>query len=1015
MRVSRKLAGPVAATLLASLVVVNPVHAATIRNVPADYSSISAAIAASSSGDTVRVAPGSYVDNFTVPAGVTVESSGGPETTSVRGVNFEGPIAIINSGGTVRGLTLKDSGGNVFGGAAQVAGLLEESRVINNKACYLPGIQLNGGTIRNNYFQGNASVCFNPPVVTGPGSIVGNEFADNGHSPPIRLVGGTTLVEGNYFHDGDVVLQTDGGDINTIIRNNLVVATGASIYGLLQLYDWTGPTGPTIVNNTFIQAVGNGPLMMTSGVESSMTIANNVFAGGPGSTLLKCDNLLDPAPNLVSNAFWAPGGLGLSGDCAGLIGTSANISVDPSFVSPADGDYHLRAYSPLIDAGSNGFGVATDFDGDARPLDGNENGVAIVDIGFDESTLALGLSPDSIDFGAVAIFATASRSVTVTNLGSSPITIDDISLAGLADFELISETCPAGTLAVGATCSIQIEFTPVDYNARTAILTVGGPGATGSLEVPLIGYGAHPFTVTPDHFDYPGATVGVAIAGSITIENDGLPTAIHAIVKVGTNVGDVTIGAQTCTAAPIPQGGSCTIPFTYRAQGEGVRSLAINITGEAPFGEVNVPISAYASFATSTVSWSTTTSASPTYSWNGGGALGRTVQSGAQRLHLAYATDRISGVWASDSSTGKRVGVYYVRNTTGTTWSAPIRLNPSTQHAATLGLAAAGSRVYAMWVSQTKWTSYSPTAPRALYVRVNTSHGLSTAWRSPVALTSTTGRVDYPAIAAAGTDAHIAWTDAVTGSVRIASSRDYGVTWTKTTIGSTTISFADGFTAFPTVAANGSTVAVCWLSSVTGTVKCRVSTNRGVSWGTIATVGTQATGYFSVSVRSSRIAVVWTTPNTDIVLRLRVSGVWNSPIVLPNDNSATSTYGARVDLQESNRLAVSWSADYGTQTTLQWRESPNGGALWFASSAISTNPSSRLRNDWPSVSWPTAGTRYVVWNGWTENTTYYRLYLRKGTGTPSTPTSLAIPWEGGGSERVTVEDPLLWQAPSEGP
>ena len=62
--------------------------------------------------------------------------------------------------------------------------------------------------------------------------------------------------------------------------------------------------------------------------------------------------------------------------------------------------------------------------------------------------------------------------------------------------------------------------------------------------------------------------------------------------------------------------------------------------------------------------------------------------------------NRVGGKWVSDS--GKHAGIYYLRSATGSTWSAPKRLNPSTQHAARLGLAAAGSRVYVTWVSQTK-------------------------------------------------------------------------------------------------------------------------------------------------------------------------------------------------------------------------------------------------------------------------------------------------------------------------
>ena len=101
-------------------------------------------------------------------------------------------------------------------------------------------------------------------------------------------------------------------------------------------------------------------------------------------------------------------------------------------------------------------------------------------------------------------------------------------------------------------------------------------------------------------------------------------------------------------------------------------------------------------------------------------------------------------------------------------------------------MTAAGSNVYAAWVSQTKWIGYDPKAPRVLYVRANTNHGSTTAWRTAVRVSSATGRVDYPAIAASGNSVYVAYTDADTGNVRLATSRDRGATWTYRTLGTGT-------------------------------------------------------------------------------------------------------------------------------------------------------------------------------------------------------------------------------------
>lgn len=60
-----------------------------------------------------------------------------------------------------------------------------------------------------------------------------------------------------------------------------------------------------------------------------------------------------------------------------------NIAVDPLLVDPASGDYHLRFWSPCIDAGTDG-GLDTDFEWDLRPFDGDGDGIGRCDMGADE-------------------------------------------------------------------------------------------------------------------------------------------------------------------------------------------------------------------------------------------------------------------------------------------------------------------------------------------------------------------------------------------------------------------------------------------------------------------------------------------------------------------------------------------------------------------------------------------------------------------------------------------------------
>jgi hypothetical protein len=85
-------------------------------------------------------------------------------------------------------------------------------------------------------------------------------------------------------------------------------------------------------------------------------------------------------PILAHNAFWET-----EDDYGGSTIPGANdLHVAPAFANPEGGDFRLLPFSPLIDAGTNLLPLADDFEGDARPFDGDDDGEARADIGADE-------------------------------------------------------------------------------------------------------------------------------------------------------------------------------------------------------------------------------------------------------------------------------------------------------------------------------------------------------------------------------------------------------------------------------------------------------------------------------------------------------------------------------------------------------------------------------------------------------------------------------------------------------
>ncbi len=94
---------------------------------------------------------------------------------------------------------------------------------------------------------------------------------------------------------------------------------------------------------------------------------------------------------------------------------------DPKFADAASGDFHLLSDSPCIDKGTN-FAPAlpdTDFDGDDRIIDGDNNGTATVDMGADEFVPETELITATIDIKPGSF----PNSINPNNKGVIPVAI----------------------------------------------------------------------------------------------------------------------------------------------------------------------------------------------------------------------------------------------------------------------------------------------------------------------------------------------------------------------------------------------------------------------------------------------------------------------------------------------------------------------------------------------------------------------------------------------------------------
>jgi hypothetical protein len=178
---------------------------------------------------------------------------------------------------------------------------------------------------------------------------------------------------------------------NALFVENLV--TGNQAYAGGGFY-WSAP-GPILINNTIADndATSSGSGVFANGLNGQTELANNIIVAKPGQASIYCTTFSEQNPPMIrSNNIFSAGGMACDGRCPDIT-MSGNISLDPLFADPAQGDYHLQQGSPSIDSGD---GLAPnlpdeDLDGHPRILDGDGDGAAIVDMGVYEFLLPPGL------------------------------------------------------------------------------------------------------------------------------------------------------------------------------------------------------------------------------------------------------------------------------------------------------------------------------------------------------------------------------------------------------------------------------------------------------------------------------------------------------------------------------------------------------------------------------------------------------------------------------------------------
>ncbi|MBV9762683.1 MAG: choice-of-anchor D domain-containing protein [Acidobacteriaceae bacterium] len=372
-------------------------------------------------------------------------------------------------------------------------------------------------------------------------------IADQGNAVVRKVAAATqeiTTVAGNHAANPDRVFSGGGGP-----------ATSAS---LVQPWD------------VALDAQGN--LYIADSGDSGVFIVNpsgiiNPFAGGTdgfnGDGLaLQCYLArpmgvgVDPAGDvLIGDTYndrvrWVDR-QGMLHTIAGSSGTNGNIGL-------GDGQPATQGVLGLP------AGVATDSSGNIYIGDTQDNRIRLVTAiaNVNASTYSLIFAPQ------LQGSPSSPQTITLTGVGASTIS----SITATGDFAQ-TNNCP-GSLASGASCTINVTFTPTAEGTRTGTLVVNTNGFFNpSFTIKL--QGASGLIYSPSIVYFGGAKVGTTTSvQTLTFTNDS--AAAITFSSATTSSTNFTIVSNTCTGS-IAKGKTCTIGMNFKPTTSGAASGTLTV------------------------------------------------------------------------------------------------------------------------------------------------------------------------------------------------------------------------------------------------------------------------------------------------------------------------------------------------------------------------------------------------------------------------------------------------------
>jgi hypothetical protein len=327
----------------------------------------------------------------------------------------------------------------------------------------------------------------------------------------------------------------------------------------------------------------SGPdIVNLSGQGAAVSVANPTNAA-PLATFMLSQGSLSFAPTAVGNES--------ASQTIILTNTgSVTMHVNSVFTTP---DFNIQSTCATVVAGAN-CTIAVS----AAPQTAGLH-LASVEIASDAATSLefasltqtaappiLTLSPAALDFGSLLVGTAATQPVQVINTSANAVVLGTIATNG--DYTATG-SCPApgNSLAAGATCTLQVIFSPSASGTRAGTLSVASSANTNALIVALTGVGTQSqLILTPSALAFGSIAVGAPANLSLSLTNSGTAALTNLYLSAS---GDYAVTIP-CPQTTLAAGASCTIQVTFTPTAGGLRSGTLTVVSSDPGSPLAVPL-----------------------------------------------------------------------------------------------------------------------------------------------------------------------------------------------------------------------------------------------------------------------------------------------------------------------------------------------------------------------------------------------------------------------------------------